>query len=420
MTTRTRSRGKYLPGAVPYSEARFRTCSEQNWALGGYGKSLLVGEMQTMSDVVTPGFHKRKSIGEVFFNDMTSEKVKASITGGTWGWKKKSTAPLDCTNPAQRQEHRGITPPGFMAHWAATIPSGTSNELALRSVFSDGDIASMVTEATTRCLSLRGRSDQNLFESAAEITKTLQMLSNPVKSLHSLLTKAGAERTKLIGKLGRDYNPAALWLQYRYGILPIVRDIEGILRGMQENVGLKRQTTRAFVNDTRNETRQFISSISPLDATVLEQTEDTVLVRAMSLDEYVATVDSNIGFTTKGLLTTPWELIPYSFVIDWAFNIGDYLGAISPAPGYKQLGSCVVVKRTKKTTWNILSCSISVTWGEITESPSGFAFIQKETTTRRALGTPGLVTKTDFRLSNPVRQADAFSLLAQRMLSTFR
>lgn len=418
MTVRTRTRGQYVPGPTPFSEARFRTCAETNWSLGGYGNACLAGEKETMSDVVIPGFDRRKSLGEVFFNDMTQTKIKASLTGGEWGWKKLSTASPDCTNPIQRQEHRGITP-GFMAHWARTTQSGSIRELAVSPIITSNEESDAVTEATTRCLSNRGRSDSNLWESMAEINKTLQMVRKPLQSIYRLTTKAKTEKLKLIKQLGSDYNPASLWLQYRYGILPLVRDIEGILRGLKEKTGHVRTTSRGNVSLSRSNTVQFVSSISPLNVTVLEQTTDDLQVRAMSLDEYVASVESNVGFTTKGLITLPWELIKLSFVVDWALNVGDYLGAISPSPGFKQLGSCVVVTRTTRCVSSCLNTAITVTWGEITQSVSGVATIQKITKTRRALGKPGLVVKADFRLDDNTRLADAFSLLAQQLMRAF-
>lgn len=304
----------------------------------------------------------------------------------------------------------------MMPYWIN--PSGLTS-LPSSPIVSDESIANMVTEATTKCLNQRGRGDSsNLFESVAEISKTLQMVSQPIKTLHKLVSKAAKTRREGIQALGRDYNPASLWLQYRYGIVPVIKDIEGILRGIERPRGLVRQTVRGNVSSHETLVVQSQTVISPMTSIILRQTEDDVTVRAMSLDEYVADLSSNVGFTTKGLITVPYELMKLSFVLDWLVNVGDYLGAIVPAFGLKQLGSCVVTKRKLRSTWTILSTSITA-GAELVTSPSGVANLTEETTIRRSLGSPGIVYKSDFRLDNNVRLADAFSLLAQRMLRTF-
>lgn len=304
----------------------------------------------------------------------------------------------------------------MMPYWIN--PSGLT-ALPYSPIVSSSQIRDMVTEATTQCLSNRGRTGStNLWESIAEANKTLQMLKNPLATLHKLVSKAEKTRKAGIQALGRDYNPAALWLQYRYGILPVIRDIEGILRGLKGELGLRRQTSRGFATARESKVSQTVTVISPMTTQVLLQTEDEVIVRAMSLDEYVATMSSNIGLTTKGLLSLPWELTKLSFVLDWLVNVGDFIGAVLPSPGFKQLGSCVVTKRKTRQTWSLLSTTVTSGVSLVT-SPSGTASLITESTDRRALGSPSLVFKTDLRLDSHVRLADAFSLLAQRMLRTF-
>jgi hypothetical protein len=144
--------------------------------------------------------------------------------------------------------------------------------------------------------------------------------------------------------------------------------------------------------------------------------EDKVLIRAMSLDEYIATKLTQSGITMKGLISTPWELVPYSFVVDWFVNVGDYINALIPSPLYNQLVSGLTTVRTstvKASAVSTLPASSSLT---IVRPVSGSLIATQEQHVRsQGLMAPSLVVKSDFRFSNITRASDACALLVQRL-----
>jgi hypothetical protein len=55
---------------------------------------------------------------------------------------------------------------------------------------------------------------------------------------------------------------------------------------------------------------------------------------------------TDLGLPTHGgtMYDVPaylWERLPYSFVVDWTFKVGQYLRSIQYKPGFQWLGSCV-------------------------------------------------------------------------------
>lgn len=369
-----------------------------------------VGVVETMSDIVTPRYRSRLAKGEVFFNPMTQIKTESRIDDPGYGYYRKTWNDIGCGVGLKEEiDYYG----SFLPYW---VNSNVQNkEIAVANpLISASDISGAITEVSTRCLADRGKADNNLFESFAEIHQAVSLLRHPLKSFYSFITKHGA-RAKLM-------SASEAWLTYRYGVKPLVRDVTTIITGLEKKIGKRRKTTRARLDLRQIDTSTVNGGDSVCRIIIGKQISDTISFRAMSLDEYVATKASNIGFETKELITLPWELIPYSFVADWFANIGDYLNALAPAPGYQQLGSCLVTVREIKseyTAQGFAALPIGAPTFNITRGASGKCSSVKTTRTRSVLGRPGLVIRSDFRFDNAVRMADAFSLLALRMDALF-
>lgn len=120
---------------------------------------------------------------------------------------------------------------------------------------------------------------------------------------------------------------ADAWMTYRYGIGPIIMSIQDIMKVLK-------------LKDSVFHTERTGESIdvSGFDPTILlkpevylaETATGKITVRAVGKDGYsvgstIQVVDL-IGFNP---ILTAWEKIPYSFVVDWALNVGDYLNGIT-------------------------------------------------------------------------------------------
>jgi hypothetical protein len=400
-----------------------RTIEERNWSCSPGANQWVFasnnqpiwdeGESETMIDSVSPDFHKRRAKGEVFFNDMWYEKVTGSASGSTYH--------LQYNNPVSPC---GAVPERRMAEGHCSqrcVPNVVVDGIRYpieATVVSQSDVDRMVVGVSTEVLSKRGRSDSDLWESMAEYKQTLELLQNPLNRLRSLSSKllqsANGPSRVLLKEVSGGY------LLYRYGIIPLMKDIESILKSLSRVTGKQRKTVRA--SDSRfavaGSSGPFLLDV--IEGTWKRETRDNIIVRAMSLDEVDLSFGSNLGFSFKGLVTLPWELTGYSFVADWFLNVGDYLGAHAPAPGYKQLGSCVVVQRVTSNAYTYASTGISPSGQSVNAQMvtplTGSCAMVRISRTRGALAYPGVVIKSDFKFDSFTRAADAFSLLAQRFI----
>jgi len=276
-------------------------------------------------------------------------------------------------------------------------------------LFSGSEVSDAISEATTQCLANRGSPGKsNLWESVAEAHKSVGLISDLLDSAKKVLSNGGL--------LHKAKASGSAFLLLRYGLGPLISDISSVQQGLAKELGKVRLTSRGFVTSNRNSTSTRVTPYSTLFTFKIQDNySESLVIRAMSIDELVATTASNIGFSTKGLITLPWELIPYSFVVDWFANLGDYLNALVPLFGVKQLGSCVVLRR--EFSVNSLLLDTQPTGSYTLDQPlsGSMNWTHKETTRIPTLGGPKVVIKSNFRFDTVPRVLDSVSLILQRL-----
>lgn len=377
----------------------------------------LKGTNRTMLDYRVPRFRARQKAGEVFFNPMSSEKVTVNAYGSGYEIQQVNA---NCTNPVKYSKYRCTGEFGSALVPRYPVDPETGFYMPIEGAnFSGGELARLQTEVSTKVLSDRGRSDSDLWESIAEYDRTIRMLNGPLTELRRLslnLYKSSLDGTAS-RRLLKDVSSG--YLLYRYGILPLLRDIENILKSLSKVTGKQRKTTRATERIHSVQTTSGTSSFGVITGVWSNQITEVVTARAMSLDEVYVSMANALGFSTKSLLTLPYELMSYSFVADWLANIGDFIGSIAPSFGYNQLGSCLVTKRVLVNDYRVSSSySNQPTAWTLTTAPIGGLAIVRESTTRGPLSKAGIVIVTDFKFDTFTRAADAVALAASALIKT--
>jgi hypothetical protein len=407
MSTRTRSRGAMQPGtAMDIDSSLWHDCTGVFSVTSTTSNTTMVGDEESMTDSVIPRYRQRVRRGEVFFSPMTYRKVRSLPETGTGRWVRYKANTITCSGVPHKREHKNtsFTAPLCLYAYGHLGPY-TGMPVPVGEAFTAAEVAAMQSEVSTKVMASRGLSDSNLFESLAEANQIGGLLTGPLRSMQQFLNKRSAKALVMGG--------AAAWLTYRYGFRPLMNDIENVLKGLKEATGKRRKTTRASLSQERTDvqTRQSFDW-GGHKSNIQLVTLDQVKLRAMSLDEYVADTASNIGFTGKGLMGLPWELVPFSFVADWFWNVGDYLNAHLPAFGYKQLGSCLVTTRFRSSTYTVLDAfQLGGSAFDLIQAPTGTLVGSVLTKTRSQLCDPKLAPKVDFKLTSATRLADAISLL---------
>jgi hypothetical protein len=167
------------------------------------------------------------------------------------------------------------------------------------------------------------RGNLDLSVALAEAGTTVRMFKNTAKLLRH------ARRLKPPGGFGSTRDVANGYLQYKYGWKPLLNDIFGVANESIRIVQNKLQRISAGAKVRENvPTTVFYSTIDGApNVPAMRIKKETsfsgcriglilqIPPSAFRLDRWMSMSPLSIG----------WELIPYSFVVDWVFDVGSYL-----------------------------------------------------------------------------------------------
>jgi hypothetical protein len=358
---------------------------------------MFYGETRWMKDTVTPGFRSQQKLGKVFFGKLYKNVVETRVIAGGTGYYYADSG------------GNGISHEGPDAGSAILRILAGPSPGALDAIDSD-DISRLMVEVSTGVYNQRGRSSSNLWETLAELDKTIDTIRHPLGAFSRFIGGKGP-----IAKLKEVPGAAAnAWLQWQYGVKPVISDIDNIIKGLKKPTGKIRVTSRDKGSITQFRIANSTYHDAVFNIPLTAYCSDTIKVRGMSLDESVVDLANNIGFSSKGLITLPWELVRFSFVVDWFISLGDYIGALVPAYGLNSLGSCLTSERTRSTTYRMDGASLNN--GAILHlGPSCEYIVTNIEKVRTDLLAPGVVIKHDFKFQSIPRVLSAISLIVQQL-----
>lgn len=193
-------------------------------------------------------------------------------------------------------------------------------------------------------------------EILADLDKSVAMLKAPFRESSRLINKMYRRADSLRSTMTAARAGAKAWLEYRYGWKPIILDMETAIKEastFREKLDRQRLVARSSEKYSRKTTNVFyrrplLSPYSGWKATGSVQSEDSVRAHAGVIYGVENRTSSEkllkiLGYRPRDLPATLWEVTPYSFVVDWFANVGDWLQAITPVPGIEVQGSWVTL-----------------------------------------------------------------------------
>lgn len=153
-------------------------------------------------------------------------------------------------------------------------------------------------------------------------TKIVGGLKEPIKGIKSLQKRYNKARKK--GKTHREAlgDLSNEWLQYRYAIMPLVFSVQDI-------VELLDSRTAEFKTGRSRDSVQLKGDSAPLfggeSGFIYDEVTGTIKCSAVGKSRFT---DQSLRLADQISINpflTAWELIPFSFVIDWFVNVGDVI-----------------------------------------------------------------------------------------------
>lgn len=332
MSSRTRTRGA-LVNNVANGVEYFRNAADRSFQEA----STPTGTFESMTDVVTDQFSRKRNLGAIINSPMEKSKLTVSVepkpTRVDW-IKQPGYAPVDGENTGASREDALSA---YVKTWYPTVDNGKIPKV-------DDSRANV---ALVRARSGVSSSEAQLLVTLGEARETYNLLSDAIDVLtRRTMPFQALQRKYFRGELNYasfSREMANLWLLYRYGIMPLYYDIKGYMEALTKPSRPDRRTSRVMdtytdsgswrVDYPRNDVSTCYmqwewNSVSTYRATVLYEAEDTIQAR--------------LGLRLGDIPTAAWELTRLSFVWDWFINAGDWISSLTAATRANVRMQCVV------------------------------------------------------------------------------
>ena len=134
------------------------------------------------------------------------------------------------------------------------------------------------------------------------------------------------------------------WMEYRYAIMPLIFSIKDLndLLGKSDSVY---KSGRGKTDITRSVDKSAFTFPSEGMFTYKAGTMDARVSSLFKAAYDRGALQRVLSQTTFNPFKTGWELVPYSFVVDWFLNVGDAITAATALDLSSQSAGCTAIKR---------------------------------------------------------------------------
>lgn len=251
----------------------------------------------------------------------------------------------------------------------------------------------------------------NLAVSAAEGKKTVSMVSDALQSIGGAVLdlkrgrfESAARRFGVSPRSSRlsQKDVAGRWLELQYGWLPLLSDVyeaskayEALTKKPRKNL-VRVNYTRRFIHNS-SESQPNWSCEGPAMAgkrIIYEMTEQMSTERSLGLTDP---------------LSVAWELIPYSFVVDWFIPIGTYLENLNTIPS---LRGRFLTTSLRRFSGSAVSVNPTYNWTVVPTTHVSQVYLDRTVSTSLTVPKPSFNSFEDAM--SPKRIWNAIALAIQR------
>jgi hypothetical protein len=279
------------------------------------------------------------------------------------------------------------------------------------------------TKARAECASTMNSMGVNLGQVMGEMKQTANLICDSAVRIASLAvaikkadltylrryySRATRKFAPEIVKTPESKRLSKYWLEYQYGWKPLMQDIHGAGELLARHIANDRWHGSAEGRGTHSKRFNAIGTYTT--SAWLYKTKVRIGLRYKISDADRAIL-ATTGIDNPALLA--WELLPYSFVVDWFVPVGNYLEALNAFSGFSFLDG-FVSKSSKLLYTEDRARRIKTTYGSQTITGLGIhrneIYERKKLTSFPAIG--------NLNVKNPIggepvaRLATATALLA--------
>lgn len=223
------------------------------------------------------------------------------------------------------------TPPTVFGRSPANLPSYTLAEIAGYTGWSSNDDLRLLNKLSE---TIRGHSFDlgvNIAEASKSYGTIVKNLRSIGSALHSLKHGRIADVSRQLSRGSRDIKRldakdlSGRWLETQYAFMPMISQSYEAAKALEAVTGPRRMTFSA-----KSGTKRITFEASSSLANYLHEASMTYSkgIRC-ELNEDLS-LQRSLGLVNPAEIA--WELVPYSFVVDWFLPVGSYIGAWGVIP----------------------------------------------------------------------------------------
>lgn len=200
------------------------------------------------------------------------------------------------------------------------------------------EYAALKVKAANKCRDKIKRQSVNLANVAVEARKTVDMIGSLASRLARLLLLVKRGRLLAASKFlfpNTAKEMANEWLLFQYGILPLIKDIQGLVDEIKTYASKSRKVRYVATATYDIKEREDFSTTSGIKSVGYYSSTGKLVVKyrlEATVTDKVLEDLNRLGITN--LATGAWEAIPFSFVVDWFLPIGNFLNRLDALQGW--------------------------------------------------------------------------------------
>jgi hypothetical protein len=217
----------------------------------------------------------------------------------------------------------------------------------------------------------------NLAQAFAERAQTVRLIEETASRLSKAIVHLRRGRVaKAADALGiatpkkAHGTVAQQWLGFQYGWKPLLSDVKGSAEALAQSYhsrplsitvrGYRKVIAPAFYGTTimkdngGTDIGRYFFSFGP-------RTTEARTKLAFVVSSEFARLGKRLGISDP--FTLAWELMPWSFVVDWFIPIGDFIGKMNYDSGLQYAGGCTTLHTTQFLEWGAVSGVYPIPWG---------------------------------------------------------
>lgn len=335
MYTRVRTKGSLT--AIPPGAAGLITWQQQTQAVAaGTVPVYKDGPFVTTSDTKVPRFARRRADGETFCNDFKSVKQNRVVQDASYAHVRQTAL-----YPGETNAYLSQTNSSALHSYASAVYSQTPLDPWGPDLEGIAIIASRNAKhrdvAYQAAIAGVAKTDALLLVSAVEFKKTVELLAHYASGLIGELGPLyqfyhRAMRGKVSQKEWTTIIPNE-WMRLRYGLAPLLYEIQGVVNALAKPNLPKRQTARGNSSWSDTYVRTVAQSPTPSAyqqvVSTCTTTANATVKAGVLYEPLLDTLSARLGLHPSALPETALELVPFSWMADWFMNLSDSVRALT-------------------------------------------------------------------------------------------